>query len=536
MPNSQFFRQLLNDYHYEEPITDSDLYFPPIKPQTKMTTRTLLSLVKKYKKNPKYYLDNYDTTYFWRWLWATVQDKLEDFNLSAVDANIYRNNFIRVVSKYTNTQWVYCLQNYKIYPAVLCTSYWGQGQEYYLLTNDLQDKLRDNIIVWDEDENCYMWANSYRTVYSITNGDTIKKQMSNAKDQNKYFRCICSNYWLSTNKVINPETEEETCPSCASLEASPRQPQLISTILGNYHSHKETWKFKIHRLKDETSVPMGLEVEVQSKLGITTDHERETAWAIYQAAKEKKLAHFYFEEDGSLADGGFEMITDPMTLEYHKMFWEQMLPVIKYNTAGWDKDKWGGTGHNYGIHITMSRKYWSDLMIARLTKFLDLTHNCHFVWSIAQRTANYNGSEIASKISPKIRDALVVANKKLISGAARNKSVNLKAGNKHMEIRMFACTLNKESFIKNLEFLDAFHAWCKETAFSIKYEDFLIWLGSRMHHKYRYEHLISYLSRPKFYIKGNPRWINNTFSHLIKSQRGQLDLFGPELNEDVLCV
>jgi hypothetical protein len=88
---------------------------------------------------------------------------------------------------------------------------------------------------------------------------------------------------------------------------------------------------------------------------------------------------------------------------------------------------------------------------------------------------------------------------------------------------MFASTLNTGSFLKNLEFIDAFHRWCKETPYSTYYGHFISWLNDQ--NPSRYPNLMLYLSHDKFACK-QVGVIKNEWKHLLKyNLLGQINLF-----------
>jgi hypothetical protein len=190
-----------------------------------------------------------------------------------------------------------------------------------------------------------------------------------------------------------------------------------------------------------------------------------------------------------------------MSLEYHKKYWNNMLPVLRKYAVGWNIGKLnGGTyEYSYGIHLTTHFKNWRQLALARFGKFFDHIPNKIFVQIIAQRDGNYSGLQFGSGIN-KVKDIFNLSDGKLAGTKNRYACINFK-NKKLIELRIFASTLNDESFMKNLEFMDAMWRWCHETPYALHYIDFLEWLGSNPEHFKKYSSLISYLKRPRFYIK-----------------------------------
>jgi hypothetical protein len=157
-------------------------------------------------------------------------------------------------------------------------------------------------------------------------------------------------------------------------------------------------------------------------------------------------------------------------------------------------------------------------------KFLELPYNASFVYAMAQRRKTYNSWELATnKSEGQLSKMLQMENKK-IKHSSRSVPVNIKP-NGLVEIRMFASTLNQESFMKNLEFVDAFWNWSKETSFNTTYQAFLKWLCSTSQHFTIYHNLLNYLTEDKFGCKQGPPVHNEWKDTIVLRPYGQLTLF-----------
>ncbi len=525
--------------------------------------KTLLFLVKKLKKDYKELILN-PNAYTWQWLSQWVEYAQQNYYYDYHRKKLTTKIQLRQWQRDRNTKTCALLNKivgnldtfieeelsngFDIYPAQFAKKYFTRtGEEVSCSPKVFDQYISQDYIRLDTVVNEWAETDSFAAINTQVhvNGVNITKSISRSTAFNfkkPFFGlCVyCRAKWYLENLKESVILEASICPHCIDLPIINERPAL-GAMITEYHSHKG-WKFLIQRLKDEDSLPMGIEIEVHPK---TSNRRPEDAYAIKLAEQEfnKDWNNIYFERDGSLAEGGYEIISNPMTLEFGKEYWSKMIPIIKKYCSGWDVRKYNGdSDKNYGIHITMNRKYWKDYHIARLSLFLSKYDNRNFVWPIAQRMSNYNGQGIAGTRTPVLNDQTrsnyghyIDKTTKKLKSQERNQSVNLKDERNHIEIRMFASTLNFDSFMKNFEFLDAFRSWCLESAYSIDYKDFLRWLGSRPHHKYRYEHLIAFLNRPKFFCKGTePIW--NEFKHLLKGQRGQLELFNDIPTEDELCA
>ena len=190
----------------------------------------------------------------------------------------------------------------------------------------------------------------------------------------------------------------------------------------------------------------GVELEVDG----SGEYDENAESAVY-AANINGLEHIYCKHDGSLEEG-FEIVTHPMTLEYHakEMPWEKLLNKVK--SMGYTSHQAG----TCGLHIHVNRnslgeneaerdaciarilylfeKFWDELL-----KFSRRTHRQLERWA-----ARYG-----YKDSPK--DILEHAKKGTYSG--RYTCVNLE-NRDTIEFRMFRGTLKLNTVIATLQLVD----------------------------------------------------------------------------------
>jgi hypothetical protein len=105
-----------------------------------------------------------------------------------------------------------------------------------------------------------------------------------------------------------------------------------------YHSHRGSWIFYPAVKADERSIPMGVEIEMHSKYLNSIGGATKSARSILMETLDD-YPNYYFETDGSLAEGGFEMITNPMTLEFGQEWWGRMLPLLRKHCVGYGVEK-----------------------------------------------------------------------------------------------------------------------------------------------------------------------------------------------------
>ena len=141
------------------------------------------------------------------------------------------------------------------------------------------------------------------------------------------------------------------------------------------------------------------------------------------------------KDDGSL-DNGFEIVTEPATLEKQIELWQ---PFFDKHPAGLKSFETSSCG----LHVHCSRKPLSELTIAKIVCFVNASHNRNFMEIIAGRPAGkwakYHAKRMAdgNKLNPE-----------------RYEAVNLQNSNS-IEFRIFKGTLKKESVFKAIEFCAA---------------------------------------------------------------------------------
>jgi hypothetical protein len=257
--------------------------------------------------------------------------------------------------------------------------------------------------------------------------------------------------------------------------------------------------------------------------------------------------NYYFETDGRLAEGGFEMITNPMTLEFGQEWWGRMLPLLRKHCVGYGVEKLlygedhdgGASVHsavNYGIHITVSRRHVPDIVIPKMQRFFDDKQNSAFIAAVAQRNVIYGGYYLGAKDKPVAKMVLPWIGKdiKTIRSQERRCPINIKGIQRGetglIEFRMFRSTLNQVSFLKNLEFIDAITSYYKERlGMSV---DHRLFIGYVLDNRRRYPNLIEYLKHPVYFVKGCGV-VKNTWRSLVEGvvvkKFDPLSEYGPSL-------
>ncbi len=501
--------------------------------QSPVAARSLLYLLKRLKKESTELLAKPEAL-FWKWFSQTIRkiaDSPKFFNNNGTHVRTRKYQVLERVGQITGVYLIPDNENtYKFHLKSECKTYWRTDRLEWVHQTLWESYKSTGYLVWAPDIKDWVLSEALLDIKTPSGKVITRTWVPHTK--HKYKKCpYCEGWWEKENITYNKFVEENICPACHKQNQNypKNDPHDFRSIFGNYHSHSN-WTFYNQRLYngDEKELPIGIEIEMNINNG-NKNILGPKAWELYQfQIKHNPNWHnFYCEMDGSLSSSGIELITNPMTLSYHHEYWEVMLPKIREDFVGWNAKNFGGV--SYGIHLTFHQKYWSDYHLARLLKFSEALSNQNFIYAIAQRRNLYGGKDIARHSNPQLKEVAVIQEKKLHS-TERAQSVYIK-GNGLVEIRMFASTLNQESFLKNIEFVSSFHQWCKETAFSVDYRMYLKWLFNSYAHEKMYPNLWNYVQKKKFGCKNGAPVINEWQDCLKHRPLGQLDLFGQTVND-----
>lgn len=556
-------------------------YIIPQERERNMTTQQsqkyLTDILRTIKRKWKNLIEN-RSAYTWIWLnkalskymtnqikaWKVKENIREGYILTR-DQNQKKNAFV----KETHTKILNMLQRTtgypfqtigfsdsfihswkQIYPRCMLKAYWCfssmddeatinnyQVIQYWCTTLEWDSLKENDELIWDSvtkdwyHQTCYVRVRTSQT--------EIKNVLITKVSYKEIERCnSCNSLFLKTLLKKNFDTDQFECQGCREKQNPEPTRQTVYT---GYHSHSN-WNFKYVRTEkdDPRCICFGLEIEMHSKLGNSSADAQESAWQITRKRKELGLPNIvYFERDGSLMEGGFEMVTSPMSLNYHKFYWTQMLPKIREVAVGWNTHEYLGKIDDqwYGIHLTFSRKYMKDLALARLVKFFDDKENNNFVLGLAQRRVIYSGGILGNIEKPKLKDKVNLAEGKIQGSNARYVPVNVKQKGL-VELRFWRTTLNTESFLKNLEWFWLFHKWVESTPYSHKAKDFVTWVLANKQYHGMVPNFIGYYSRNKFPVK-KYGMVENYYAKLFQEQQeGQIPLFNlpsvPAKKEEVI--
>lgn len=196
---------------------------------------------------------------------------------------------------------------------------------------------------------------------------------------------------------------------------------------------------------------LGVELEVESKYASSAC---EDAMGCREALGE---SFAITKRDGSLGDGGFEIVTIPATLQSQREHWGKFFSRVPTGLTSWENG-------NCGMHVHASRAPLSQLTIGKILEFVNASANESFITRIAGRKSS-SWSKFCDK---HVSDA-----RKYDSD--RYQALNLR-NSATVEFRIFKGTLKPSGFMKNLEFVAAIIRFCSLAGIrQLSVADFLAW-------------------------------------------------------------
>lgn len=446
--------------------------------------------------------------------------------------------FDEVVISYRN------IPGFLMNPAKVVVVYHNQNEESPCSIFDIScvgEEYFKQEAIFDSETGKYFHKELCSVAWHTVNSKTLQISKKESLKWNAPELCDCSNCGLTFSKselVFNELQDDIVDLSCDSaINKYKNEHPETNNPIAPYHSHRSTWKFFPQKKGKERSIPMGIELEMHNKFDNSETGAKLAAKSILIALKEE-TPQYYFEWDGSLSPGGFEMVANPMTLEFGNEWWSKSLPIIRKFCVGYGVEKLlkknnnelDVTGLDYGIHITVPRKFVPDSVIAKISRFFDQKENYEFISAIAQRSKLYGGYVLGQASIAKASSQLGWEKGKQgkMASKDRRQPINIKKG--LIEFRMFRSTLNQVSFLKNMEFIDALTSYFKEEmGQSVSHVCFINWL---IKNQKRYPNLILYLKHPLFFVKGiGP--IKNVWSTLVKVKTSKINIdplkeYGPK--------
>lgn len=273
--------------------------------------------------------------------------------------------------------------------------------------------------------------------------DTDKYCCPECRRTHTHACAICEDlYEKLENMVIMEDFDLPICKDC--------DPDYFS-VINDYHTMKDNGNYTFY-----TDAPRSDKLCMGFELETTSGNEDEDSRVPYA----NHVAHIFknflkFENDCSIGDGGFEMISQPASLDYLMSLGD------KFKEA-WDYlSKNGYTSHNSGccgLHIHVDRQFFGaqeDSCIAKII-FLMMKYKNQFMKFSRRKESQLEWCEMFSRNS----DIPLLV--KTGRDGSRYMALNL-TNNNTLEFRLWRGTLNYATFIATLKFTNRICNLVKDT-------------------------------------------------------------------------
>lgn len=224
----------------------------------------------------------------------------------------------------------------KIVPKDVCSVATINGEDVYFTISDL-----DNYFIC---EHCHQLHKSSERA-NIAD-EVINICTHCISEMAEYSYCnMCNQYYRSEN-IVHMDDGTNVCGYCFKNRYS---------VISYYHSYKTEASdngYEYYGNTHNNTVPyMGFELETENE----DEDSKNVEVCAYKAQKAFGDIYVATEEDGSL-DYGFELITPPMTYEYHNTISDKYINLMDlYSQFGMvDTD-------NCGLHVHINRNYFDDV-------------------------------------------------------------------------------------------------------------------------------------------------------------------------------
>jgi len=207
---------------------------------------------------------------------------------------------------------------------------------------------------------------------------------------------------------------------------------------------------------------------------------------------------FWNKEDGSLSSSGCEVVSQPMTLDYHKKFAPWTTIIKEIHKIGANSHNGGGCG----LHVHINRSYLSkQIDVVKLLYFSDLFQEQ--LEKLGRRKFNTYCHSFKDCVDwsgslPTWKTYLYYTG----CGPERYCAVNT-TNRRTIEFRFPRGTLKESSFFATLELIDAIVKYCKYISISkltkSNWNDFVSFVTNQK----EYKTLVNYMKEREAYVSNN---------------------------------
>lgn len=220
--------------------------------------------------------------------------------------------------------------------------------------------------------------------------------------------------------------------------------------------------------------------------------------------------------DGSLAENGFEIVSIPATLSYHRECWNTFFEKTQGILSGWKERR-------CGMHVHFNLDSLSELTLGKMMVFVNAGINHEFITKVAGREPNTYNERVPKRLSSgkrrlsdnnvySMRTAILHQHHYSPRSPMRSfpshydaLSISSHTGGSTAELRIFQSNVKKTGFMKNLDFTVGLLRFCEHASTNnLDYHNFLTWLSNPTN-KSSYPYLYSWAVMGNLLKKGKPK-------------------------------
>lgn len=311
--------------------------------------------------------------------------------------------------------------------------------------------------------------------------------------------CTSCDNWFHRRSVIKPNREDDNVQLCKTCLASSGWykcslcdnkyhheergcPEYARMPVGHVYNYSQDVRAVVPKMFHEpedvaingTHRRYGVELEVFYRDGLEQSGVRNT---VGNAIK----GHAIMKHDSSLNGRGFEIVTAPATLAYHrKHLWNKFFALKNTDNRTAAQSVWAWNTKLCGLHVHITRAAMTEMQVAKLCVFYHDNVNGAFLSKIAGREVGPN-ARYCKALKKKLYYNRKTGEGTINDCRSHHDAITISERNngKTAEVRIFRANATRHGIMRAIEFVDATVAWCGQSGASgLTFHNFLQWFDS----------------------------------------------------------
>lgn len=264
-------------------------------------------------------------------------------------------------------------------------------------------------------------------------------------------------------------------------------------------------------------IHMGVEIEILPR---GDERNEEGARSVIRDIANSGFGnHAIIKADSSIGDYGFEIVTVPATLNYHRTMFEEHFFKTETNIH-----KRLMSTDRCGIHVHITKEAFTRLSLGKFVAFINSPENSEFMDAMANRAPTHycQRMTLKGKNKNKVDVSAVLAKKVSLTRATaaahdndvRRAAVNIMCSQKTIEVRIFKSSNTKNNILRKIEFCHALCLFARSRSLQqmtvYDFVDFLLEKENKKEYSYLVKWLAhkGYVGHEKAKIKGRSKLVH----------------------------